>query len=169
MTTSIELENFLSEGMSCYADARQAVDEFERVIQDRLIAILDAKRDWRNFKGQYGARGRGKAFSVGTWNDAGGCGIWVSQLAEDAADGWIDLGLWWRSQKAPDGVIAFCGRWDVGYKIRKLAADPKPPVEYGSIGQRPRFFVVVDRNAGRDLHGHANLLLDELDRALGPG
>ncbi len=166
MSASNEIELFIREGLTRYADARDAVNYFEREVQDRLLAILEGKMDWSNFRGQRGERGRGKALSSGTWSGVEGRTIFASQLAKDEAEGSLELGLWWRSARARDGVLAYCNRWDRGYKARRIRLDdPKRPVECKPIGTRkPSLFVVLDPDANLETIGR--LLLDEMDRAL---
>ena len=166
MIASNQMDAFLRVGLQRYADARDAVETFEHEIRERLLDVLEKKRDWVNFKGAYGERGRGKALSSGAWSGDIGCTIWSAQAALDDTDGWIDLGLWWRSPRARDGVLAYCSRWDAGYRPRGLQLDdPIAPVVCGTVDStKPRLYVVLEPSA--DLGGIARQLLDEMDRAL---
>jgi hypothetical protein len=160
------MEGFLREGLERYPDAREAVETFEREVQDRLLRLLEEKDDWQNFNPKRGQRGRGKALASGAWSGAGGRTIYAYQNSEQESDGWIDLKLWWRSPRARDKVLICCGRWDLGYRMRQVdLADPKAPVVCGPIDQnKALLYTVLEANA--DFHEIGRLLLDEMDRAL---
>ncbi len=164
-----EMAAFLEEGFARYVGASEAVDVFERELQDRLLRRLEEKQDWRHFKPQRGERGRGKALHSGVWKEEQGRRIWASQTSAEPDDGWLQLELWWGSPREPDRVLACCTRYDDGYRVtrgRELA-DPKPPVVCGWVeGKKSRLFAVLDPSA-RDLDEVLRLLLDEMDRALG--
>lgn len=167
---SDEMGAFVREGLKRYADAREAVETFEREIQDRLCDALEQKRDWLNFRASpvlRGERGRGKAISSGVWRGETGRTIWAYLSASDESDGWVDLGLWWGSPSFPDSVVAYCSRWDAGYKQRPIALSaPREPVVCRGVDRgKTRLIAVVDESA--DLSAVAALLLDEMDRALG--
>jgi hypothetical protein len=166
MIASDEMDAFLREGLGRYADAHEAVEAFEREIQERLLAVFKGKTDWKNFRPKGVERGRGKDIGSGVWSVAGGRTIQAYQLSAEADAGWINLGLWWRSPRARDGVLVYCSRWDVGTRLRAVSLpDPKPPVVCGPVDQnKARLWVVFD--AGMDLHEVGRLLLDEMDRAL---
>lgn len=168
MIASDEMEAFVRDGFHRYAEAREAVDAFEHEVQERLLGVLEAKTDWRHFRAKRGERGRGKAISAGVWSGAIGRTIWSNQASEDGDQGWVDLGLWWRSPRARNGVLVYCSRWDQGYRLRPVAlADPQPPVVCAPIDQnKARLFVPVDDTVDLDVVGR--LLLDEMDRALAP-
>ena len=82
-----DTEAFLREELKRYAEVHEAVETFEREIQNRLVAILEKKIDWKNFKPKRGERGRGKALAPGLFSYADGFGIWATQLAEDRPGG----------------------------------------------------------------------------------
>jgi hypothetical protein len=160
------MEAFLREGLERYSDAREAVETFEREVQDRLLHLFEEKDDWQNFHPKRGQRGRGKALASGTWSGTGGRTIYAYQSSEQDSDGWIDLKLWWRSPRARDRVLICCGRWDPGYRLRQVdLADPKVPVVCGPIDQNRAYMYAV-LEADVDLHAIGRLLLDEMDRAL---
>ena len=167
MSRADEMNDFVREGLTRYADARDAVDEFEHQVQNRLAEAFEAKADWRNFKAERGPRGRGKPISPGMGSGSTGRYIWVAQSAADEKNGWVDLGLWWRTPCYPDGVVLYCSRWLQGYKIRPVRLDdPAGPVKCGAPDRtKARLYVVLDGKA--DIGELARLLLDEMDRALG--
>lgn len=167
---SVEMGAFVREGLRRYADARDAVDAFEREIQDRLCEALEQKNNWENFKASpvvRGERGRGKAISSGVWGGDTGRTIWAYRVASDESDGWVDLGLWWASPSFPDAVVAYCSRLDPGNRPRPIAlSEPRRPIECGAVDRgKKRLFAVLDDRV--DLWGTVALLLDEMDRALG--
>lgn len=167
MSTGSAMEAFLDEGIRRYADAADAVDEFERQMMEVLYSTLEQKSDWKHFQPRRGERGRGKAVSAGSWSGASGRTIWSNQLAQNDHDGWVDLGFWWRSVRARDGVIMYCSRWDPGYKARAITLEnPSAPIVCGVVdASKPRLYAPLSSAAEAATLGR--LLLDEMDRALG--
>lgn len=166
---TIEREEFLRDGLDRYAAARDAVDEYERDMKNRLLDVLEAKKEWRHFRPRDGERGRGKARAADVGSSADGRWIYAYQNGAEENEGLIDLLLWWRSPVARDGVILCASRWDPGYRLRSVKlANPKDPVVCGVVNQnKARLYVPFQRDADLKLLG--GLLLDELDRALGEG
>jgi hypothetical protein len=166
MIASDEMEAFLRDGFGRYADAREAVEAFERELQERLLAMIEAKKDWKNFQPKVGERGRGKSRDAGVFSAATGRGVWTNHASANADGGWIDFGLWWRSPRVRDGVVLHCSFRDAGYRLRGVSlADPTPPVICGPIDPgKARLYVVFDGSL--DLNAMGRLLLDEMDRAL---
>lgn len=169
MTGNDEMVRFLQEGLTRYAEAREAVDLFEREIKERLVRRLEEKQDWQHFTPQRGERGRGKALDSGMWSADDGRRLWATQASALESDGWLQLELWWRSPRDPDAVLACLTRYDDGYRVTRgcRLEDPKAPVVCGRIeGKKQRLYAVV-QSAGAELDEVLRLLLDEMDRALG--
>lgn len=166
MIASNEMDAFVRDGLRRYADAADAVDAYESEIRERLLSAFEQKKDWKNFRARRGDRGRGKALPYGVLNGAFGRMIWTNQTSEDPEAGWIDLGLWWRSPRARDGVVAYCGRTAPNWRPLNVSlADPVQPVVCGPIDQNKRKLYVV-LSTEHDVSEIARLLLDEMDRAL---
>ncbi len=167
MIASAEMDAFFREGLARYAPASDAVETFEREVQERLLRTLEGKDDWRNFRPRRGERGRGKALSSGTWSGATGRTIFAFHQCAAENDGYIDLKLWWGSPRARDGVLICAGRWDAGYRPRHLVlADPAPPIVCAPIDQG-KAYLFAPLGADGDVERLGRLMLDELDRALG--
>ena len=77
----------------------------------------------------------------------------------------VELGLWWGSVKAREGVIMFSGFWQKGQQWSVQLPDPTLPIRCETINRnRARLFVVLDEHFDFDATGRA--LLGDLDRAL---
>lgn len=169
MTSNTEMSRFLEEGLARYAGAKDAVDLFEREMQERLLRRLEEKQDWMHFSPLPGGRGRGKSTESGVYRDDEGTRIWATQARSGEAGGWIELSLWWGSRLRPDGVLARVVCFEEGYRVKRGCRLDKPaaPVLWGVVnGKRPSLHVVVER-AGPELDDLLRLLLGEMDRALG--
>jgi hypothetical protein len=165
MIASDEMDVFLREGLGRYADACDAVDAFEQEIEERLLAVLEGKTDWKNFRPKGVERGRVKHIGVGAYNVATGRTIQAFQLNAEAKADWITLGLWWRSPIAREGVLAYCSRWAVDNGLRAVSLpNPRPPVVCSPVDHnKARLYVKFDTEM--DLLEIGRLLLDEMDRA----
>lgn len=168
MITNSEMSTFLRDGLSRYAEARDAVETFEREIQERLVRLLEEKRDWQAFRPKHGARGRGKLGS-GVWRGGEGRTIYAYQYSQVENDGWVDLKLWWGSPRGREGVLLCCGRYDSNYRVRSIELpDPKGGIVCKPIhGNGSHLYVAFDQDS--DLDALGRLLLDEMDRALHGG
>ena len=168
MSTSNEMEAFLVEGLGRYSAAREAVDVFEREIQDRLVRRLE-EQEWRNFQPMRGERGRGKALSVGVSGDDGGR-IWATQASATQGDGWMQLELWWGSERNREGVVVACTRYDENGKVTRglHPSDVKTPMALGKVGGKQRLYASTAASDG-SLDELMRQVLDEMDRLLGLG
>lgn len=155
---STEMDVFVREGLRRYASACEAIQVFEGEIHARILRHIREKRDWVNFvptRGdEIGATAKGED--------------WLSAYLY-AADGSgnVDLGLWWRTPRAPDGVIAYCCFYEGKSQVSLELDSPRAPVKCGGINnKRKRLYVVLD--GSEDLDEVLDVLLSEIDRALRP-
>lgn len=156
MNTGDETQTFLRDGYERYADAKEAVTEFERQLQGRLMQQLEDKLDWANFSARRGERGRGKAVYAGIWDNPGRPSVWACNY--DSRGYSVELGVRWKVHKTGRPFL-YTTRWEP--RFRKLHVnDPASPVQ----NHEGHLIVVVDD--GFDLDAMCALLLRETDRAL---
>jgi hypothetical protein len=162
MMAGEEMESFLRQGLKSYPEAKAAVETYEQEIQHRLATLFETT-DWTHFQPKRGERGRGKA--VWTGADRSTEGRYVCAYQGSEAESIVELGLWWGSVRARDGVIMYCGFWQKGQLWSVQLTAPTPPIRCESINRnRARLFVVLDEQF--DLESTGRALLADLDRAL---
>ncbi len=157
MNDGDEMNAFLREGFERYAAAKEAVTTFEGQIQERLMRVFEAKRDWANASPRRGERGRGKAVHCGLWENVGRPAIWACTYEDNGKS--IELGVRWGKHESGRPLL-YTTRWDPKFRRMHLDA-PAAPV-HNSAGD-----LAIVPDGGFDLETLAMLLLRETDRALG--
>jgi hypothetical protein len=169
MSVTDEMTAFVREGLRRYPEVCNALEVFEREIQQRLMERLEEKDHWDNFRPSKGERGRGKALRADAKGRADeGLRIYAMQSSGKKNDGWMQLELWWRPKGVPQhDLIAACTRYDDGYGVTRgtKLSQPTEPVLSGRVAGKRRLYVPIE--AGTDIDDALRALLDQMDRALG--
>lgn len=156
--SSSAMDEFVREGLRRYASACEAISVFEEEVHARLLRRIREKEDWANFS-------RPEGEDVG--NRSKGTDWLAAILYSADGSSYVDLGLWWRTPVAKDGVVAYCCFYAGGRRISLELESPRHPVKCGPIDdKKKRLYAVL--SGSENLDEVLDLLLVEMDRALKP-
>jgi len=124
---------FLAAGVRLFPDAHAAVEQFRRLLRERVGAVL------RGFRTEAWMVPSGTEFKT---SKGGSDGLWcgaygVVQLSNpQPTSAVIDVGLWWNSSSIPAHPVVFCAYFDEGPSaiLKKLKVADGSGVEELRVG-----------------------------------